>query len=143
MPSGDWERSGTKSTVEMAMGLPIGFLVREGLFQPGRRSLAVQWTWASGFKCGVRVAALGDLVVVGFTLGDSDEPQFQRLSVERTVPSKGGFRRWWKCPECGKRCSTVYADKVDGRFSCRGCAGLAYASSQRNHRARPWAFQDP
>lgn len=42
--------------------------------------------------------------------------------------SLGGFRPWFLCPQCGKRCRYLYVlNKVWG---CRRCSGLGYLSER-------------
>jgi hypothetical protein len=42
----------------------------------------------------------------------------------------GGRRPWWCCPACGRRCGVLYLPPGAGRFACRRCYDLAYASQQ-------------
>ncbi len=48
----------------------------------------------------------------------------------------GGRRPWWQCPVCGRRCGVLYLPPGAGRFACRQCYRLAYASQQ--DRMRRW-----
>lgn len=43
----------------------------------------------------------------------------------------GGYRAWFKCPECGRRISVLYASM--GRYACRKCWKLPYQSQSRGY----------
>ena len=48
-------------------------------------------------------------------------------------PRFGGLTLWLLCPACGNRCRKLYAPPGMAKYRCRGCWGLAYASSQEAH----------
>jgi hypothetical protein len=47
------------------------------------------------------------------------------LAFTETETCFGGRRRWFECPSCGRPCRVLYGG---GRFLCRLCCGLRYAS---------------
>jgi len=48
-----------------------------------------------------------------------------------TTPVLGVAVRWWfSCPQCGRRCGTLYLPPGAQRFACRRCHNLTYASCQ-------------
>lgn len=46
-----------------------------------------------------------------------------------------GRRAWWRCPECGRRCTVLYKE-TDGRVGCRQCFRLAYPSTRESEALR-------
>ena len=51
---------------------------------------------------------------------DSD----QVISFAQTACTIGGFRYWFNCPDCDRRCATLYKKK--SRYSCRVCLRMKY-----------------
>jgi hypothetical protein len=50
------------------------------------------------------------------------------IRFDRTACYFGGFRKWFRCPECGRRVAVIYlAGKY---FLCRHCHDLCYTSQQ-------------
>ena len=49
----------------------------------------------------------------------------QTLCFVETNTCFGGQRRWFECPSCARSCRVLYGG---GRFLCRLCCGLRYAS---------------
>jgi hypothetical protein len=47
----------------------------------------------------------------------------QPIDVEQTNANFGGFRDWFICPGCRRRCGTLY---IRSLIRCRICHGLAY-----------------
>lgn len=47
------------------------------------------------------------------------------IALTTTRPHFGGKRRWFVCPNCGRRCSKVY---LRSSFVCRTCAKAVYPS---------------
>jgi len=57
------------------------------------------------------------------------------------VSEPGGFggRRWWMvCPDCDRRVAALYLPPTGGRFRCRTCHGLTYASTQEHDPRVSW-----
>jgi len=52
----------------------------------------------------------------------------RRVALTTTDQPRGGRRRWWVCPRCGRRTGHLY---LVGDVTCRRCAGLSYASEFR------------
>lgn len=56
------------------------------------------------------------------------------VSLTTTQQGHGGLRRWFSCPDCGRRCAVVYLR--GGILACRKCHGLVYASQRESHGSR-------
>ena len=48
----------------------------------------------------------------------------QVISFAKTACTFGGFRYWFNCPDCDRRCATLYKKK--SRYSCRVCLRIKY-----------------
>jgi hypothetical protein len=59
------------------------------------------------------------------------DPPNQLVDAELAPWPIGGVRWFLLCPQCGRRCSKLYAKKAPGEFCCRMCGRLSYASAQR------------
>lgn len=59
--------------------------------------------------------------------------QRHTLSVRMvtTQPHYGGFRTWFVCPRCGRRCGILYIHAHNVHFACRVCANLNYLSTRQ------------
>ena len=56
------------------------------------------------------------------------------VMIDSTPCRYGGFRRWFLCLKCGRRCTVLHF--VGGMFACRQCHKLVYASQSENARSR-------
>ena len=57
-----------------------------------------------------------------------------RVDLVYTDQHLGGRRRWFVCPDCGRRCLLLY-QRVE-RLACRACHDLAYASECESREDR-------
>ena len=74
-----------------------------------------------------------DLVEV--TVGEL-VPRLWPVSVVRTsLRSNGGWRWWWECPTCGRRCAVLYLRQAEAP-GCRCCLGLVYDGQSKSALAR-------
>lgn len=51
----------------------------------------------------------------------------------RFTPSKmghGGKRLWFACPECNRRCGTLFQHPLSKIIGCRLCLGVRYSKSR-------------
>src|SRR5262249_20908961 len=58
----------------------------------------------------------------------------QRIPLCWTACNYGGGRAWFRCAECDHRAAKLYF--VEGRFACRQCSRLSYASQREGRLAR-------
>jgi hypothetical protein len=54
------------------------------------------------------------------------------MAIVATFTPWGSPRYWLLCPDCGRRCGTLY--QPGSRFTCRLCGNLTYTTSQESHK---------
>lgn len=136
MGSGDYQgrRKGTTTHLRQ---LDIRALARRGLLYPGA-PFAWSWTrngepygavtlWSTGTTLGVRYSRQVN--------GGDWQQRDESLAIERTHCHLGGYRAWFQCPACGRRCAILYL--TPRGFRCRICGALNYPSTRQSaeHRA--------
>ena len=111
---------------------------REGVLQPGSFG---SWTWsdsATGESRGSIGYSVGD-GYVNLNYSINDKPSNQQIAVARTHCNYGGARPWFVCPVRGERVAVLFLRA--GRFACRHCQRIAYASQSEDALSRAWRKQ--
>jgi hypothetical protein len=93
-----------------------------------------RWQWRVGDKktAWIHIEVTPKLGGVHLHYKCSGEPVTPYLvRWEVTTPRYGGWRYWWLCPKCGRRCATLYGGRL---FLCRVCHGLTYETAQTGDR---------
>lgn len=111
---------------------------REGILA-GRQLGSWQWTDA---QTGERLATIGyrsdgTSVALDYLIDGKDCSQRVRLS--HSACHYGGARPWFICPIRGERVAVLYLRA--GRFACRDCQRLTYASQSGDAIDRGWRRQ--
>ena len=111
---------------------------REGALRPGCGGV---WTWTNR-ETGERLASIGyqveaDRVVLDYSV--SGEPRKQDIWLTETACNYGGTRQWFTCPIRGERVAVLYLRT--GRFACRKCQRIDYASQSGDQIDRTWRKQ--
>jgi len=118
-------------------------LARRGLFAAGPGSVAegeVRWGRGDQVTDWIAVTYAGDCpgeVVLDYRTrrpGEDWQPVRERVALERTPCPYGGDRPWFRCPGCGARRAVLHC--LGGRFRCRSCHHLAYASTREGDADR-------
>lgn len=126
-----WDTTVTRPTTDGLPKLDVRALARAGALRPGT-SASVRWDGSS-----IVVAVpenIPDLLTLDYQTRSGSrawEAVRERIPLTRTACTFGA-RVWFACPGCGERCAVLYA--LVGRFRCRGCHRLAYASTRRASR---------
>lgn len=60
----------------------------------------------------------------------------QYVSLVRTHTNFNGYRLWYVCPNCGRRCGSLF--DFGGAWWCRKCGDLKYSSASGSKSERPW-----
>lgn len=139
---GGWGSGGWNSTNrplrEQTTPLDVLKVWRAGGLQPGK-SLHWTWTFPSGHVSHVNQLGLGDNTGIQLHFhycrpcGGTSEVR-QTITVQWSSCRLGGGRPWWTCPHCQSRRGVVYGWR--GRFACRECHQIRYASQHENHVCR-------
>lgn len=130
--SGNWYRS-SGPACEDYHAIDVESYARLGYLEPGAYG---RTRWLRGDQ---EIGSIGfraehsSLILIyrTRTYGGDWEDVEQRIALTHTTPHFGGTRRWFVCPNCGRRCGKLFGGS---RFYCRKCWGLAY-ESQRENRA--------
>jgi hypothetical protein len=99
-----WNRGGSPSG-------NISYLVTYENGQPQRLRLMYTITYQSGAKVDIDYS----------------------MPFVTTFTPWGSPRYWLLCPDCGRRCRTLYDPPNGQRYTCRLCGNLTYKSSQEEH----------
>ena len=124
-----WGTTVTRMSTEGLLRLDARALARAGGLLPGGSGTV---TWGEGATVTTEVGVdTPDVMAVryGVRIGDGPVVSFrEQVPLLRTRCTLGGTRHWFGCPGCGTRCAVLYA--FLGRFRCRSCHHLAYASTR-------------
>ncbi len=73
---------------------------------------------------------------VTVTWTEYGQPRVRRLllPVTTTPQPLGGVRRWWQCPNCGRRCGVLLAASAEAPIGCRRCLGAVYLTDYPGRR---------
>ena len=134
--SSRWGMRVTRMTTDGLPRLDVRTLARVGALEPGVTS-TVMWDTGTSVTTSVPADEPGWLVLE-FDVIDrrgGRRSVAERLPLLTTPGTTGGVRDWFGCPACGGRYAVLYA--LGGRFRCRVCHRLAYASTRgRTSRQR-------
>lgn len=123
---------------EHCQRLDIRVWNRRGLLQPGTSGT---WRWIESYSGEAR-GTIGfqvreDHVHLDYSVGGT--PSGQNVAITRTSCNYGGTRPWFVCPVRGERVAVLYMRA--GRFACRHCQQVAYASQSEDALDRAWRKQ--
>lgn len=97
------------------------------------------WRWRVGDEpagsIGYRVSA--SRVTLDYAI--NGVATIEHIELDRTACNYGGSRPWFRCPRCICRVALLYMR--GGRFACRHCQQVAYASQSEDACARSWRRQ--
>jgi hypothetical protein len=135
-------RPGWRRRCESLLSLDVRKLRRHGTLQPGTYA----WGWS---RDGEQYASVGIVVQpeslrLEYTRTPSggESVAFQcTVRLERMPCRFGGERTYFTCPDCGRRCERLFGLDRAGRFACRLCLRLGYASESESHEDRAWRRQ--
>jgi hypothetical protein len=99
------------------------------------------WKWRNP-DTGKELASIGitawpGALVLEYKYGH--DPIKDRIDITTSACHLGGTRPWFHCPRCGGRVALLYLR--GGRFRCRKCHGLRYASQSEDECGRSWRKQ--
>ena len=112
-----------RPTVEQTRGIEIGTLQRHGYFTAAKQGWWI-WRRESEITAEARIDWGGNRLTI------SGQP----IDIGRTPCRFGGYRLWFRC-FCGRYVSAIYSPN-GGRWACRHCYRLTYATRQAIPRDR-------
>ena len=120
---------------EHCLRLDVRRCHREGVLHAGRSGT---WKWSDAVT-GERKSTIGYRGGDGFLHLDysiDGKPCSQRIALDTTGCNYGGTRPWFVCPVRGERVAVLFLRA--GRFACRHCQRIAYASQSDDAMGRAW-----
>jgi hypothetical protein len=125
-------------TTDQTMRLDVRELRRHGCLIPGRQG-SIEWTLHDGSRASMAFNAHSDEIELRWTQSDTVSGEVKSmadwLALEWRPCRFGGVQPFFAC-DCGALALALYLR--DGRFCCRACAGVVYASQNERqlHRTR-------
>jgi hypothetical protein len=123
-------RPGWRRKCEHLLALDVRVLARRGRLTPG---MSYSWAWTRGGhpagNIGIQTASDHVRLAYTWTPSGSDLQQVDcSVRLERKPCHLGGTRPWFRCPRCWSLRAVIYGVASDGKFGCRRCMRLGYAS---------------
>lgn len=131
--SSRWGTTVTCLTTEGLPRLDVRALARAGGLVPGT-SASITWQSGDGRIATIITSVPLDQptsLFLEYTILTSTESWRsirEPIALAGTPCHYGGTRTWARCPGCTTQCAVLYG--FGGGFRCRGCHGLAYASTR-------------
>jgi hypothetical protein len=121
--SGWWGQRGGGLTLDDLPKIDVNKWNREGRLTPGSW-FTVKWKEAG------RITATVDVYVHADRIALTCNAATQHINLLRTPGTLGGFRTWFACPYCKRRCAKLF---LSGRFfACTECLGLPYQAQRES-----------
>ena len=130
-------RPGWHVKAEHCLRLDVRKLARSKVLAGGVFSW--RWTYShSGEESGsITIFSRPDGLRLSFS--QNGQPCSHEVGIVRTACHYGGTRPWLLCPPCGASVAVLYLR--GGRFICRRCARVVYASQSEDLIGRAWRRQ--
>lgn len=131
---GSGYRRGSRYTVDGALGIPIGWIVRQSPIKEGCWRSSLFWK-----RSGETLGSFGYILTrdhekpVGLKITcERDGKPFNEDLILSNVPMpKGGFKTYLVCPYCRSQRLSLYFSRYSSPC-CRKCANYTYQSSQES-----------
>ena len=134
-------RPGYKVKAEHLLRVEIGRWHRGGYLHAGR---SFNWSWHRGDEPTGNIGVLvhgADSLALQYTVGSDDQRRdgSQTIRLAHTACNYGKSRPWFVCPVCQRRAGVLYMRA--GRFACRLCQRVSYATQSGDLMDRMWRKQ--
>ena len=134
-------RPSYKVKAEHLLRVEIGRWHRGGFLQAGR---SFTWSWHRGDEPtgNIGVVVYGaESLALQYMVGSDDQQRdgSQTIRLAHTACNYGNSRPWFVCPVCQRRAGVLYLRA--GRFACRRCQRVSYASQSGDLMDRIWRKQ--
>lgn len=141
MARGGWRygagRPGWHILAEQCLQIDVRELARREMLAGG----SFTWRWTNT-RTGELVGAISITTWPGEArlhyLHDG-QPVSDRVEIAPSACHYGGTRPWFLCPRCSRRVAVLFLRS--GRFKCRHCSQVAYASQSEDVIGRAWRRQ--
>ena len=131
-------RPGWHAKAEHCLRIDVRQFKQRGLLFTGA---SFGWHWTHGHdgepagSIGVRVEQ--SQLALQFAINGTNAGH--TVELDRTACTLGGWRTWFRCPHCHRRCLVLYLR--GGSFRCRLCGRVAYTSQSEDVIGRSWRRQ--
>ena len=132
-----------KERVEDCLVLDVFDLAKQGYLKDGASGTR-RWTQGERMVGTVAWRLTGGVLHLTYTVTARDGSKTDYsypVSLPHTPATFGGERVWFACPSCAKRVRKLYLPPSGGRFLCRICHDLSYASRQKRRSAEAKAWE--
>jgi hypothetical protein len=130
-------RPAFRPKAEHCLRLDVRQIARRDLLRP----CSYSWHWTNSYTGeetgAISITASASSLALSYSA--SGQPVSERVSITRTPCQFGGNRPWFQCPRCQGRVAVLYLR--GGRFVCRACARVTYASQCEDVVGRSWRRQ--
>lgn len=114
--------------------LDIRELYKDGFLDgDARGTIKFFWNGCPAGNIGTYSDACDFALRLDYEFGCPPVPVRERVALTFTPCNYGGDRPWFLCPECSRRCAVLWGR---GRFLCRLCHRVAYASQNESAPSR-------
>ena len=134
-------RPSYKLKAEHLLRVEVGRWHRCGYLHAGR---SFTWSWHRGDENTGNIGVLvhgADSLTLQYMAGSEDQRRdgSQTIRLAHTACNYGQSRPWFVCPVCQRRAGVLYMRA--GRFACRNCQRVSYASQSGDTLDRMWRKQ--
>lgn len=130
-------RPGWRAKAEHCYSLDVRRLAAEKMLRAG--AWIWQWRDAASSEVSASISIYGGSNALRLSYRVNGNEAAQSVAIERTACGYGGSRPWFCCPCCGRRAAKLFL--LRGRFACRHCHQLTYASRCEDDVGRAWRKQ--
>jgi hypothetical protein len=130
-------RPGWHGKVEHCRNIDVRRFQRENMLRPGSWSWQWRDTETQEVVSSIGIIGAATHMILNYTTEGVSVRE--HIDITRTPCKLGGSRTWFHCPSCYGRVAKLYLR--GGRFACRDCQRLAYASQSEDTLGRLWRQQ--
>lgn len=124
--------------IDGLLDLDIRLLKKRGLLKPNT-AVTVNWGFGNGRSSSIQIqmASSRDSLALSYYVTRAGAEhgiyQVEVIQLTTTPCHLGGYRNWFFCPKCDRRCEILYTGMP---FRCRECHNLSYASQSESKKDR-------
>jgi hypothetical protein len=133
---GSGNHSGSRGTVERALHVPIGWMIRQVPLCEGTWTRSLQWTCLGQVtgSTGYKVTRDSEKPIgIKIICNRNEAPFSQDIDLCYQHMPRGGFKTFALCPYCRSKRLNLYFSRRE-LLCCRKCADLTFHSSQSSSK---------